>query len=252
MILNINKPLGLTSYDVIRSLKKKYPGEKIGHAGTLDPLAEGVLICLVGKDSTKRQNEFMGVNKEYEYEMLFGFDTDTYDILGKVKDYKGYKTEVIMQAALENLSSGKISQKLPPFSASKIKGKPLYRWYLDGRINEVEIPVKDIEVVEHEVLSSRIVSKSDLKLEIQNLVNKVDSRFRKMQVLESWNGAFDKTQQKEFLLVRAKALVSKGAYIRALAHDLGEKIGIPAATLTIKRTKVGGVKIENSIDLSQL
>src|SRR3989338_8916844 len=90
-VLVVNKPLGVTSFDVIRDLKKRFPGEKIGHAGTLDPLADGVLICLIGKDSTKRQSEFMDCDKDYVFDVLFGFETDTYDILGLVNGFKDYE-----------------------------------------------------------------------------------------------------------------------------------------------------------------
>jgi tRNA pseudouridine55 synthase len=252
MVLNINKPLGITSYDVIRQLKKKYPGEKIGHAGTLDPLAEGVLICLIGKQDTKRQSEFMGSVKEYEYEVLFGFETDTYDVLGLVKDNNEYKPDEIEAQIKPNLQIGNIKQKLPPFSASKVRGRPLYRWYLDGRISEVEIPENSIEVIEHKILRTRILSKSELVLEIDMLVNTVNSRFRKDSVLKSWEETLANTNQNKFLIVTLTAKVTKGAYVRALAHDLGSKLKTGACTLTIKRTKVGDFRIENSVKLEDL
>lgn len=247
MVLNINKPLGITSYDVIRGLKKQYPGEKIGHAGTLDPLAEGILICLVGQQDTKRQSEFMGSAKEYEYDVLFGFETDTYDILGLIQDIKEYDPKEIGPQIEANLQIGKIKQKLPPFSASKVRGKPLYRWYLDGRINEVEIPVNSIEVISHQLISTKIISKSELQEKIFRLVNLVDSRFRKDQVLKSWEEKFENCEQENFLIATVKAKVSKGAYVRGLAHDLGVKLKTGACTLNIKRTKVGDFKIEDAI-----
>lgn len=251
MVLNINKPLGITSYDVIRQLKKKYPGEKIGHAGTLDPLAEGVLICLVGKADTKRQSEYMGSVKEYEYEVLFGFETDTYDVLGLVTDSKEYDFEDIPAQIKPNLQMGSLKQKLPPFSASKVRGKPLYRWYLDGRINEVEIPENNIEVVEHELLSTETISKDELKGKISGLVNLVNSRFRKDQVLKSWERKFVSINQDKFLIARLKAKVSKGAYVRGLAKDLGNKLGTGACTLTIKRTQIGKISISDSINIDE-
>src|SRR3989344_2680302 len=104
-VLVVNKPLGVTSFDVIRDLKKKFPGEKIGHAGTLDPLASGVLICLVGSDATKRQSEFMECDKEYIFDVLFGFETDTYDILGLVKGFCDYDS-ASLEAPLRKLILG--------------------------------------------------------------------------------------------------------------------------------------------------
>ncbi len=249
MVLNINKPLGITSYDVIRRLKKQYPGERIGHAGTLDPLAEGILICLVGKQDTKRQSEFMGVVKEYEYEMVFGFDTDTYDVLGLVNASREYTPNDIEAKIKNNLQTRKLKQKLPPFSASKVNGKPLYRWYLDGQIDRVEIPENNIEVLEHELMSTNVVSKSDLHVKVNELVNLVNSRFRKDQVLKSWEETLSNTNQTEFLTARLRAKVSKGTYIRGLANDLGNKLETGACTLTIKRTQVGDFKISDSVSI---
>src|SRR3990167_4334061 len=143
MILNINKPLGITSYDVIRELKKKYPREKIGHAGTLDPLAQGVLICLVGALFTRRQSEFMGQDKEYVFDVLFGFNTDTYDILGlpQFKEYDLEKVKSMLPEALKKYQ-GEIDQKVPSFSAVKMGGQTLYRSTLSGEVKEN--PVKKV------------------------------------------------------------------------------------------------------------
>lgn len=246
MVLNINKPLGITSYDVIRKLKRKYPGEKIGHAGTLDPLAEGVLVCLIGKQDTKRQSEFMGESKEYEYDVLFGFETDTYDVLGLVQNSHEYDVEETTSKIKSNFQIGKIQQKLPPFSASKVRGIPLYRWYLDGRINEVEIPENSIEVISHELVSTEVVTKGEVQTRIFDLVNLVDSRFRKDQVIKKWEEIFRTCSQENFLIATIKAEVSKGAYVRGLAHELGDVLKIGACTLSIKRTRVGDFKIEDA------
>lgn len=246
MILNRYKPLGITSYDVIRQLKKKYPGQKIGHAGTLDPLAEGVLICLVGKDATQRQSEFMNVTKEYEFDVLFGFETDTYDILGIVKNYLKYEVDEVLGSVPQHLFAGEINQPVPPFSAVKIKGKPLYRWYLDGKINEVDIPIKTVNIEAIEIIGSRTITKDDLRSEIFLLLDKVRSGFRQSIVNDKWTEIFNSNINESFLVVRIKAVVSKGTYVRAIAHDLGQKLGVGACTLTIKRTKVGDFKIENS------
>lgn len=243
MILSVNKPLGLTSYDIIRNLKKKYPGEKIGHAGTLDPLAEGVLIVLIG-DDTKRQSEFMNVSKVYEFDVLFGFETDTYDVLGLVNGSNDYNADEILKLVESNLPKGKVIQKVPPFSAVKVKGKPLYRWYLNGQIDKVEVPSREVDVKLVEVLDSRIVGQSELESEINNLLDKVRSGFRQDKVRDSWKQTFQKSSQDKFLIVKIRAEVSKGTYVRAIAHDIGQKLGIGACTVTIKRTSVGEYSLD--------
>lgn len=239
-ILFINKPVGVTSYDVIRDLKKKYPGEKIGHAGTLDPLAEGLLICLVGKDATKRQMEFMGKDKVYEFEFMLGVQTDTSDILGLILNSSSYAPESIKQMPV---NAGKFQQQIPPFSAVKIKGKPLYRWYLSGQIDQVEIPTNEVEIYEIEELSRNTLSKPDIEKRITEILNTVKSGFRNEQVKETWIKFFAETTQENFLLVKMKAHVSKGTYIRSIVEKIGQDLGMGATCLNIKRTQVGDIKL---------
>lgn len=246
MILNINKPLGITSYDVIRKLKKQYPGQKIGHAGTLDPLAEGVLICLVGKESTQKQSEVMGSDKDYEFNVLFGFETDTYDILGLILNDSEYTTAEVSERLPNVLKGGIIRQPVPPFSAVKVKGKPLYRWYLDGKIDQVEVPVKDVEILSLKIQGLDIIPKSELKERIMKLLDMVTTGFRKDKVRDVWEDRLHAIKQDEFLVARLSATVSKGAYVRAIAHDLGQRLGIGACTITIKRTRVGDFSLDEA------
>jgi len=134
-ILNINKPEGFTSYDVIRVIKKNFDlkGKKIGHAGTLDPLAEGVLIICIGK-ATKLSGKFMEFEKEYIAELLLGIKTDTDDIEGEVIEKK--EVNVNEEEVVEVIKSfeGEIEQIPPIVSAIKHKGKPLYKLYRKGII----------------------------------------------------------------------------------------------------------------------
>ena len=240
-VIPVNKPIGITSYDVIREIKKKYPGQKIGHAGTLDPLAGGILICLIGSGATRRQAEFMNVTKDYEFDVLFGVSTDTYDILGLINQTKEYDPSSLKQSVTDNIDSfkGKYLQKVPPFSAVKVQGKELYRWYLDGKINEIEIPEKEIEVEEINILETHEISRAELSKQISDLINTVKTGFRQKIVLEGWEKFFNETKQETFFIAHIKATVSKGTYVRAIANDLGNKIGIPACTITITRTRVG-------------
>lgn len=240
-VLVVNKPLGVTSFDVIRDLKKRFPGEKIGHAGTLDPLASGVLICLVGKDATKRQSEFLNCDKEYEFDVLFGFETDTYDILGLVKDFCDYDVSFIKDNLNKTVLGykGDLDQPVPAFSAVKVKGRELYRWYLDGKISEVQIPIKQVHIDKIEVQNVQTISKEDLRLNINALLQTVKSGFRQSLVLESWEKVLNSSKQKQFLIAKIKTTVSKGTYVRAIAYKLGCDLKIGGCTLTIKRTRVG-------------
>lgn len=125
-ILPINKPKGQSSFSLIPILRKKLEVQKIGHSGTLDPIASGVLVLLIGKKYTKIQGELMKVDKEYVTTLRLGYATDTYDTEGKVTHTSVYQpTEQEILHALESFQ-GHILQTPPMFSAKKYKGKRLY------------------------------------------------------------------------------------------------------------------------------
>lgn len=135
MILHFNKPKNISSYDVIRILKKQFPKEKIGHGGTLDPMAEGVLVIAIGKNSTKKLGEILkNTKKTYLATILLGSFSDTYDAFGIVK-----KNEVVEEPKLSDINStvesfiGKTRQLPPYYSAVKFKGKPAYFYARKGQ-----------------------------------------------------------------------------------------------------------------------
>ena len=126
-ILVVNKPLGITSHDVVDFIRRKFNIKRVGHAGTLDPMATGVLVMLLGK-ATKLSNTFTNDDKEYVAKVFFGKSTDTQDGQGKVIEEKNIDSldiEVIKKA-LENFK-GEIEQIPPMVSAIKHKGKKLYQ-----------------------------------------------------------------------------------------------------------------------------
>jgi len=130
MILSIYKPKGITSYDVIRQLKKKYPGEKIGHGGTLDPLAEGVLIIGIGREGTRKlQHVLKGTKKSYEATIVLGKTSLTDDAEGPIVDTNEPFNIPTEKEILNTFSSfeGEISQTPPQYSAVKIDGVPAYK-----------------------------------------------------------------------------------------------------------------------------
>lgn len=152
-IVLINKQEGITSYDVIRRLKKVLPKkQKIGHAGTLDPFASGLLIILLGK-YTKKMVEILNMEKEYIVKGEFGYATDTQDCTGeKVEecDVDVPISEIEIKGMLEKEYTGDISQIPPQYSAKKVNGKKAYEY---ARKNEaVELSPKEIHIEEFEIV----------------------------------------------------------------------------------------------------
>lgn len=160
-VLFINKPSGITSYDVIRILKKKLHPKKIGHAGTLDPRASGLLIVLLN-EATKKSEKFMGLKKRYFVEMLLGIKTDTGDMDGNiirecaVPDLDRGKIEKILRKF-----EGKIKQVPPVYSAIKYKGKKLYEYARAGV--KVKIKPRTVEIERIKLLS---FSRTSIELRI--------------------------------------------------------------------------------------
>lgn len=140
-ILLVNKPKGQTSFALVGILRKRLGVKKIGHAGTLDPFATGVMVMLIGRSFTRLSDQFLLKDKEYQAELRLGITTDTYDCEGKILSESSYvPTLEEIQHALKDFQ-GEISQVPPMFSAKKIGGKKLYDLARKGQ--EVErAPVK--------------------------------------------------------------------------------------------------------------
>ena len=153
-ILLINKERGITSYDVIRKLKKILPkGQKIGHAGTLDSFATGLLIILLGR-STKQMNMILQLEKEYIVKGEFGYSTDTQDITGKkisVDTELSQISEEEIRNEIERKFLGSILQMPPQFSAKKIKGKKAYEYARKGE--KVNLKPKEVDVYQFDIVN---------------------------------------------------------------------------------------------------
>ena len=142
-ILNIDKPAGITSYDVVDVIKKIFVGSKVGHTGTLDPVATGVLPILIG-DATKLSDNLTAENKAYRVKMLLGVETNTYDITGKIV-YASIvnKEEIYMRERIKRFIG--VQKQIPPmYSAIKVKGKRAYEYAREGK--EVELNPRTIEI----------------------------------------------------------------------------------------------------------
>lgn len=153
-IVLVDKPVGISSYDVIRKLKKNYPkGTKIGHTGTLDPFASGLIILLIGRSNTKKMDEFHKLPKTYLVTAKFGEETDTLDNTGKVVNKNDL---VLSQEAITNEIEksflGKIKQIPPKFSAVHVNGKRAYqlsREGIDFEIQPKEVIIHSFELIKY-------------------------------------------------------------------------------------------------------
>ena len=148
-IIVVNKSPGFTSRDVVNVLSKEFKTKKMGHTGTLDPIASGVLVVCIGK-YTKLVNTLTSLDKEYIAEIKLGIKTDTLDITGQVlEEKKAQVTWEQVQTVLESFL-GEYQMEVPIYSAIKVKGKKLYQYAREGK--EVALPVKRVTIYDIELL----------------------------------------------------------------------------------------------------
>lgn len=208
----IDKENGCTSRDVVNEIIKKVESNKVGHTGTLDPMATGVLVVCVGR-ATKLVDKLINHDKEYEAEITLGYKTDSLDITGTIIeniDVIKTKDEIIN---VLNKFIGEYEQTVPIYSAVKVNGKKLYQY---ARANEnIELPKRLVKIENIELISD-IVYKDN------------------------------KT------IFKIKTTVSKGTYIRALVWDIAQALNTVGVMSSLRRTKLGNVSIDDCKSIDDL
>jgi len=259
-IVVINKKTGQTPLECIQELKKEHSNWKhlpMTYAGRLDPLARGVLLILIGDECLKK-DEYLALPKEYELTVLFGFATDTYDVMGKVTEGSNDETPSPQSVSMGHsplaggeeltrvLSSfvGRITQAYPPYSSRTVGGKPLFQWAREDKLDEITIPSHDVFVDNIEILSLKSISGASLLKKISKDVGSVSGDFRQQEILELWTKHLADKKESIFQTVKLKIKCSSGVYVRSIANDLGKSLGIPALALDIVRTKIGDYLIK--------
>lgn len=232
------KKVGISPLDLIKEIKEKNPHlqkERMAYAGRLDPLAEGVVLLVVGEE-LKNFDSYLNLSKEYKTKILFGFSSDTYDILGiaeEAKEVKEEKAEKIL-----NNFVGNFSFTLPPFSSYKIKGKPLFWWALQKRVHEIKVPQKEVTIFSLEVLKKEWISEEELKKEIVSKVERIKGDFRQRKIIRRWEDVLSDKKRKH-LTFDIKISCSSGCYVRSVAKEAGERLQSGAVVMNLQRTKVG-------------
>lgn len=253
-ILLVNKPCGLTSLQAIRAVKQMYPelnGMKVSYAGRLDPMAEGLLILLIGTEN-KNRHSYENLTKTYEFDILFGITTDTYDCLGKItKITRNYSPEKIKQKLEEFLPTliGSRQQQFPPFSSKPVNGQPLFVYARENRIHEVELPSKQITIYDIHLVNHDLWQAKDLEKNINSRIQKVDGNFRQESILNLWEEFFQNNRDRQFLITKCLVTCSSGTYVRDIAHQTGAKLGTGALAFTIKRTAINHYTLSEAIKI---
>ena len=209
-IILINKQKNYTSHDVVNKVKK-ITKSKVGHTGTLDPNATGVLPLLLG-NATKISKYLINHDKEYEVLLQLGTKTDTADAEGKIIEEKDVNIDSLSEENVKKVLStflGKQKQIPPMYSAIKVNGKKLYQYARQGQ--EVEIKPREIEIYEIKLIN------------------------------------LDKKQKQISLVVSC----SKGTYIRSLCEDIADRLGTVGFMKELNRTKVGEFNIKDCVTVEE-
>lgn len=207
-ILLVDKPRGITSHDVVAKMRRIFHIKKVGHAGTLDPMATGLLLILIGK-ATKASQYLMSMDKQYTGTIRLGQITDSQDADGEMLEERNVP-KLLKEKVLAEMKTfiGDQYQTPPMFSAKKINGQKLYKLARQGKTVERE---------------PRVIHISSFELT-------------------------------DFALPELSFLVgtSKGAYVRTIAHDLGERFGCGGHLNKLRRTAVGQFRVEKSTTIESL
>jgi len=208
-VLLVDKPKGSTSFDVVEVVRAGTGVKKVGHAGTLDPMATGLLLLLVARPATRLQEAFMHLPKEYEGTMRLGETTPSHDAETDIverTDPSGVTLEGV--EALRPQFTGTIRQVPPMYSAVKVDGERLYRKARRGET--VDRPPREVEIGQLALLD--------------------------------WSPPE----------LRFRVRCSKGTYIRSLARDIGEELGVGAHLTALRRTAIGAHRVEDAWPLAEL
>lgn len=210
-ILVVNKEKGCTSHDVVYKVKKLF-GTKVGHTGTLDPNATGVLPILIGK-GTELSQFLINHDKKYIATIQLGVKTDSGDVEGKVIEEKKVDLSILNNENVENVLkglTGKQKQVPPMYSAIKVNGKKLYEYARSGKT--VDIPAREIEIYDLKLL--------DIDKDNKQIIYEI--------------------------------YCSKGTYVRTVCENIAENLGTVGYMKELQRTMVGDFKIEDSITVQEL
>lgn len=245
-LVKMYKNRGETPLEAINRLKAtnpEYKDKAMTYAGRLDPMAEGLLLVLIG-DKCKEKEEYLGLEKEYVFEVLFGFETDTYDILGLVENNnKKMLTSVDIEGVLPRFL-GKQQQQYPPFSSKPVGGKPLFMWAKEGKLNEIKIPEHEVYISSLILESTRFIKGDDLREYIEGSIALISGDdFRQKEIIERWRESLDGKNKDEYFVAKLRMTCGSGTYVRSLVQTLGEHLGVSALTLNIVRTRVGDYSV---------
>lgn len=250
-ILPIWQPIGQSTHIISAKVAEK-EGVLTSHTGTLDPMAEGVIIVLLGENRHKKY-EYARWKKEYEFEIVFGLSTDTYDGLGMVTSFHDVKiTKSSIRSILKELI-GEYIQDVPPFSSAKVEGKPLHWFARNKKLSGIEIPRRAGKIYEIELLDYYVRDFGYVVSEIKKKIDLVTGDMRQDQIKTRWFQLKESMGGTEVVhIAKIRVVISKGMYIRSLSQDIAHKLKTTGFVFSLVRSRNGNYTKENSKTLGKV
>jgi tRNA pseudouridine55 synthase len=273
----LEKEVGETPLSCAEEYRAKHPelkGVSMAYAGRLDPMASGKLLILLGEEC-KNQTAYHGLDKEYEFSVLLGIESDSLDVLGRLgtpnknlsKDDKEsvtstsgrleakpkYQEEFVTDSSVTLAAQyfiGLINQPYPRFSSKTVQGKPLHTWTMEGRLGEIEIPTKESTVYKLELTKTETLSKETVVKQALEKVNSIPpvtelrkalgNDFRRVDIRQDWNNIlYNDSLPDTYQIAHFKCIASSGTYMRTLASELAKKLDTVGLAWSIHRSIIG-------------
>lgn len=254
----LEKAVGETPLSCAEDYRSNHPellGVSMSYAGRLDPMASGKLLVLLG-EQCKQQEKYHGLDKEYEFSVLFGIESDSLDVLGRLKTCSKKDNQPAVEVTETNLSStlkeliGNIELPYPRFSSKTVQGKPLHTWTMEGRLHEIEIPTKNSTVYSLDYIKTEIISRAELAKQARQKIDTIPpvtelrkalgNDFRRVDVRADWeNITNDSSLPDSYTIATFSCIASSGTYMRTLASIIAKKANTCGLAWHIHRTKIG-------------
>lgn len=219
-------------------------------------MARGVLLLLVG-DENKKKTDYEFFPKVYQFRSVFGFSTDSYDILGipvpHITEGQSIATSITQDGIQKALQSfiGRQEQPYPPYSSARVNGKFMFEWARHGGLDLIIPPKKHIQIFSLDIVEFAAISMRELYLYIEQRITALkDGDFRQREILMQWKAFAVQFPEECLPTVTIKAEVSHGTYIRSISNELGKALNSGCTVIDLLRTSVSTFHVHDSISLT--
>jgi tRNA pseudouridine55 synthase len=254
--LTLEKAVGETPLSCAEAYRSEHPelkGVSMAYAGRLDPMASGKLLILLG-DECKNQTSYHGLDKEYQFSVLFGIESDSQDVMGRLTtDPNSTINRTIGEKLVDSVArdlTGTIELPYPIFSSKTVEGKPLHTWTMEGRLDEITIPTKESEIYELEFTKLETKDRAEVVEEALAKVNSVPpvtelrkalgNDFRRVDVRKDWDDILrNESLPDTYQIAHFRCVASSGTYMRTLAKVIAKHLNTVGLAWSIHRTEIG-------------